>query len=55
MQKPTANEERPLSARQQARERRDLDLRDVLGMRHLPMVTIDLDAKPEEPKAATSE
>ena len=47
MQNPEAKEERPISAREQAEQRRDIDVREILGMRHL---WVDADGKHLEPK-----
>jgi len=48
MQNPKAKEERPISVREQAERRRDIDLRELLGMRHLWVV--DPNGKRREPK-----
>jgi hypothetical protein len=50
MQDPKAKEERPISAREQAERRRDIDLREILGMRRLWVVNAD--GKRQEPKPA---
>jgi hypothetical protein len=55
MQNSKPEKDRPISAREAALKRRTFDMGEVLGMRHLRMVTIDADKKPEEPKAAPSE
>ena len=53
MQNPQTKEERPISAREQATSRRDVDLREILGMRHLWIV--DADGKRLEPKPTSRE
>ena len=40
---------KPVSAREEAVQRRMVDMRDVLGMRHLSNVTVDAKDKPPAP------
>jgi hypothetical protein len=49
MQYPKPEQERPISAYEAAMKRRTFDVSEVLGMRHLGMVTIEVDKKPEGP------
>jgi hypothetical protein len=55
MQYPKPEQERPISAYEAAMKRRTFDMNEVLGMRRLGMVTIDVDKRPEVPKAAPSQ
>ena len=53
MENPKAKEKRPSPAQVQTEHRRDIDVREILGMRHLWVV--DTDDKRREPKLTPGE
>jgi hypothetical protein len=54
MQQPNTEPERPATAREVATKRRDSHMRDILGMRPLLPIIVDVD-KPQALKPAVSE